>query len=126
MKINPTIVVKNLETGTLNQLKGQKTILLSITPYLIGSLVLRGLSEAVVKYPAEQVIPFASTALNYSIYPVIILAAWKMWKALEKNHGTVEGRKIEYIQIPKEEFNKLQEELERLKKTENEVLANKA
>lgn len=111
MKISPNLVIQNLKAGSLDQLKGQKNMWISISPYLAGCVALKILSEAVVKYPAEQVIPFAATALNYSIYPLIVLTAYKLWKALENENPTVQGRKIQYVQMPKEEFEKLKTEL---------------
>lgn len=84
-------------------------------PYILGTALLKGLSEAAVSIPADQVISLVSKGLNYSIPLCVLVGAYKMWKGYESQELYKEARKTEYIRIPKAELEAIQEELSRMK-----------
>ncbi len=90
-----------------------KFFLLNGFPYIIGATLLKIASESLFKLPTQQIINITSQVLDKSVSLIIVFGAYKFWNALEEEYRSLDKKRVEYIQIPKEEYTRLNEEIKK-------------
>lgn len=112
--LNIDAVAKNIKDGIQEKWETQKSWWCNGFPYVIGASLLRAASALISKFPADVVVSMTSHTFNFSSYVCTMIGKWNTWKALQKEQPTLQGRKIEYIQVSKEELARLQNEIKLL------------
>jgi len=115
IKIDPNAICTNVKKG-LNELMEDLKIQSKYTlPYLFAATVFYGFSEQAVMQPAEKVDWVVSKILQGSVVAAVIGGCLHLIKKMDEREATLQGRNVEMITIPKEEYEKLKAEIERLK-----------
>jgi hypothetical protein len=104
---------------------GITQIIKSAGPYVLAATLFKGLEQQVYIATSKTVLSYASTALTGGFYIAGALAVFGMYKALDPHFTQLGYKKIEKVTIPKEEFDLLKKEIDRLTEA-NKALAETA
>lgn len=108
-------ISSNAQNYLNDQVNVQKTWCFYGLPYAIGATICWGLSDLALSKPAETVAFVASRSLDTTMIGLVIIGAYAFWSGMN-NSTDLNSKKIEMINIPKHEFQKMQVEIEGLKK----------
>jgi cell division protein FtsB len=108
-------IFTNSANSTLNCSKQIGHGILRFLPYLIGATICLGLREQTMLASQETLIFTNRKILEGATAIISALALKSLWDASESYNSTVNSRKIEMVTIPKEEYEALKAEIDRLK-----------
>lgn len=80
-------------------------------PPLIGALFFKYLSHKVLTLPSDNVAQYVSQTFELGTWGMTALSAFALYKGNEQYHNNLSSKKIEYIRIPKQEFEAIQSEV---------------
>lgn len=111
IKINPDRIFTNIKANLKEELEGQKLGWKYMVPYLIGGVLCLGLSEQCLLNPSEKVAWTVSKILTGGQWAFTFGAVFNLFHKLRQRDNELLSKKIEYIKIPKQEFEAIQSEI---------------
>lgn len=111
MQINSDRIFNNIKANLKEELEGQKLGWKYMVPYLIGGVLCLGLSEQCLLNPSEKVAWTVSKILTGGQWAFTIGGVFHLFHKLKQRDDERLCRKIEYIKIPKQEFDAIQSEI---------------
>jgi hypothetical protein len=83
----------------------------TMVPSILGCALLQGLSEYLKTSSAEHVASIVITSLDYSKWGLLALGALYFYTQMDAKHETLKGKRIEQVQIPKQDIEDMREEI---------------
>lgn len=117
--LNPQAIYNNTKYKITEEIEGQKTWWSSGFPYAVLGTVFWGLSDLALSQPETNVIWTVSKCLDAGMIGCVCKGAFELIKALDAQNNPV--RKVEYIKIPKQEFEAMQSEILFLRQRQEEL-----
>ena len=108
-------LVDNLKVSAQLEIQGHKNMWVNAAPCLAAAMTCLCLAELASKHSAEIVAKITSQSLYCGVALFVVGTAYKFWDSLEKERATIEGKKIEYVRLPKNDFDRLHSEIIRLR-----------
>lgn len=113
------LVIHNKIKDTVNPIKVWcKSGLL----YVVAGVIFKGLSELALSQPSATVVLVTSKSLSYAVIGSTILAAVSFIRALNKAHADISSKRVALVTIPKDEFDAMKAEIQRLRLVESQTL----
>jgi hypothetical protein len=96
----------------------------TMLPAILGCALLQGVVDYIRTSSAEHVASMVITSLDYSKWGLLALGALYFYSKMDAKHQTLNGRRIEQVQIPKQDIQEMQAEIIRLRQENQQLLTN--
>jgi thioredoxin reductase len=111
MKVNLENIKKNLIIEINEQSSVLKVSLKTILPSILGAVILHGTSTQISKMACNTVVTNLSNSLYYTGYGVLAIGSLAFMKCLNDHYDKIEGKKVQYVKIPKKDFDLMNKQI---------------